>query len=226
MSISPEIKYDFNQLVIGLEACIADLELKLQQIMIDIPVFILQTGDTSYYLNKKFIEIENKEIYQKIPRFVMSIEDIQPLAEQNSNQYNVFQYRKDEENYIGKGRRVAQQIILNTDFVSSNFIKALENYEVMQTIIAIPNVFTYEFMGNTFEGAYNSSSNSMEKPALDVSSTTRNFSVKIPLEVQIHLLVPRINSLKKLSDSKIDPTYQIQINGDPTAFDTLNPNNT
>ena len=91
MAVSEEIKYDFNHIKTGLIAFIADLELKLQNIIPDLPVFILQTGDASYYLDKKFQNIESKEIYQKIPRFVIGFEEIHVQPEENSNQYNVFQ---------------------------------------------------------------------------------------------------------------------------------------
>jgi len=210
MPISTEVKYDFTQIKNGLISFIADLELKLQNIIEDLPVMLIQTGDQSYYLDKKFEEILNKEIYQKIPRFIISFEDIQPQTEQNSNQYNIFQFRKDELNYIGKGRRIAQQININTDFISSNFIKALENYEIMSTITSRPNVFTYEFMGNTFEGAYNVGANSMEKPGMDPTSGTRNWSVKTPFELQLHLLIPRLETIKRHGDGGLDNVYDIK----------------
>ena len=215
--ISDNIKYDFNQIQIGITAFLTDLEYKLQAIIPDLPVFILQTGDVSYYIDKKFQEIANKELYQKIPRFVIGFEDIQTITEQNTNQYNLIQFRKDELNYQGKGRRLAHQININTDFISSNFIKALENFEILNTITGIPNVFTYEFMGNTFEGAYNLAQNSMEKPTLEATSSTRNWSVKTSFEVQLHLLTPRINTILRLGSDELTPSFDLNIKNDETG---------
>jgi len=169
MPISENINYDFNQILTGLKAFVGNIELKLHEIIPDLPVFVLQTGDASYYLNSKFETPENpnQEIIQKIPRFVISFEDPQPMADQNTNQYNNMIYKKNDKIYSATGRRIATQLTVNTDFVSSNFIKSLENYEIISTITARQNAFTYEFMGNTFEGAYNISSNSSEKPSMD-----------------------------------------------------------
>lgn len=199
-AINPDIKYSFKQIEYGLISFMSNLELKLQNILPNLPVFVLQTGDGSYYLDKKFTEADNKEIYQKVPRFIITVDDIQFLTEQNSNQYNKYIYQFEEENYMTVARRMAIMIPVNTDFVSSNFIRALENFEIMASITSRDNVFTYEFLGNTFEGAFILSSPSMEKPSMDVSSATRNTSIKNQLEVHLQLLVPRIESIKKLSD--------------------------
>lgn len=197
---NPDIKYDFNQIESGLIAFVANLELKLQRIIPTLPTFILQSGDTSYLIEKKFTETTNKEIYEKIPRFVIGIDDIQYQQDQNTNQYNKFIYKYEDTNYMAVGRRLALLIPINTDFISSNMVKALENFEIMSTILAKDNVFTYEFMGNSFESAYILQSSSTEKPGLDFSSGTRNFSVKTSFDLQLQLLVPRIESIKLLSD--------------------------
>lgn len=199
-AINPDIKYGFKQIEYGLTSFISNLELKLQNILPNLPVFVLQTGDGGYYLDKKFTEADNKEIYQKVPRLVITVDDIQFLIEQNSNQYNKYVYQFEGENYMAVARRMAIMINVNIDFVSSNFIRALENFEIMASITSRDNVFTYEFLGNTFEGAFILSSPSMEKPSMDVSSATRNTSIKNQLEVHLQLLIPRIESIKKLSD--------------------------
>jgi len=203
MPISENIKYDFNQTLTGLIAFVSNIELKLHEIIPDLPVYVLQTGDTSYFLDSKFEDPKNpnQEIIQKIPRFVINFDDPQPMNDQNTNQYNKITFLKEDKTYITTGRRIAIQLTANTDFVSSNFIKALENFEIISTITARQNAFTYEFMGNTIEGAYNISANSTEKPPMEISSGTRNFIVKTSFEVQLHLLIPRIETIKLLSET-------------------------
>ena len=230
MAISKNIKYDFDQVLTGLKGFVGNIELKLHEI-IDIPVLILQTGDVSYYLNSKFEDPENKnqEIILKIPRFIITFEDPQPMSDQNTNQYNKITYLKDDKTYIATGRRMAIQLTVNTDFITSNFIKSLESFEIMSTITARQNAFTYEFMGNTLEGAYNISGNSTEKPSMDVSGGTRNFSTKTSFELQLHLLVPRIDTIKLLSDTSFTGIlYDITSKGFNKENDdniTLNTNN-
>jgi hypothetical protein len=210
------MKYSFKQLETCLIAFIADLELKLKNILPDLPVFVLQTGDGSYYLDKKFKEITEKEIYQKTPRFVINIEDIQPQKDQDTNPFNKFVYFYNGENYICSVRRSAYTIQINSDFVSPNFIYALSNLEIISSILSMENVFTYEFLGATFESSYAMSGPSLEKPTLDPSSATRNFSVKSQIELQQHLLLPRYHTIKKLSDAGYEEIkYGIIVKSEP-----------
>ena len=218
---NPNIKYDFNQIQSGLIAFVGNLELKLQKVIPTLPTFILQSGDTSYLIEKKFIETTNAEIYLKIPRFVISLDDIQYQQDQNTNQYNKFVYKFEDIDYMAVGRRLAILIPINTDFVSSNMIKAFENFEIMSTIIAKDNIFTYEFLGNTFEAAYIMQSSSNEKPTMEFASGTRNFSVKTNFDLQLHLLVPRIESIKLLSDAGFEGTkYEINNQEKQINFNT------
>lgn len=208
--INPNIKYDFNQLKTGITGFITDLESKLQQFLVQMPVFMIETGDTSYYLNKKWEKIDNKEIYEKIPRFTIKVTDIAPDNSELTNQYARFIFKKDDNEYVTDGRRLPYKIQIDTNFVSSNFIKMLENFEIMSTIIARQNCFTYEFMGNTFESAYVFSSQSQELPSMDTGSNSRNCIVKTPFELELHLLVPRIETIKLVSEAELQQT-QIDI---------------
>lgn len=211
--INPNIKYDFNQLKTGITAFITNLESKLQQFLVNLPVFMIETGDTSYYLNKKWEKLENKEIYEKTPRFTIKITDISPDNDELTNQYSRFIFKKDDNEYVADGRRLPYKIQIDTNFVSSNFIKMLENFEIMSTIIARQNCFTYDFMGNTFEAAYVFSSQSQETPSMDVGSISRNCIVKTPFELELHLLVPRVETIQLVNDAKLQQT-QIDIVSD------------
>lgn len=208
MPLNPNIKYNFNQIKNGLIAFVGNLELQLQEFIPELPVFILQTGDTSYYLNSKFVKVEGKtegkteEVYQKIPRFVIDFEDIQIQSDQFTNQFNKLLYKFEEEVYICTARRMPLIIPINTNFVSSGFEKYLENVEIMCSLLGKPNPFTYNFLGNTFEGAYNLTSNSGEKPPMEAASGTRNYIAKNQLELQLHIMSPRIGSIRKLEDTE------------------------
>lgn len=225
--INQDIKYSFNQIETALVAFIGNLELKLQKFIPDLPVYLQHSGDLSYYLDSKFTKIENKEIYLKTPRFVLNIDDIQYDDEQMSNKYNKITYFFENIGYVASTRRIPLKLTINGDFVSPNFIKALENFEIITTINIEQNTFTYEFLGNTFESVYGISTISNEKPGMEVSSATRNFSIKTGIELQIHLLLPRIQTIKKLDDSNWEGiNFNINIDniGSITNID-LNTNN-
>ncbi len=209
--INPDIKYSFNQIEKALIGFVGNLELKLQQLVPSLPVFVLQTGDFSYIINKKFIESDNKEIYEKTPRFVINLEDVQYMTDQNSNPYNKYNYVFENEVYQVTMRRLTIVVQLNTDFVSPNFIFGLNNFEVMATIIAKENVFTYEFLGNTIEAAYVMTTPSFEKPTMDVNSGSRNFIVKTGFDLQLSLLVPRIDTIKLEADTNLITKFELQV---------------
>lgn len=212
--VSENIKYEFKNILNGLESFVADISLKLNYINLKLPTFILQAGNTQYYFDKKFIESSEAEIYLKVPRFVISIENIQNQLDDNTNPYNKIVYKYQDKEYISTSRRISLNIVINTSYVSSNFIKALENYEIMLSIMSKPNLFTYEFLGNTYEGSYNQSSFDIQKPPLDSSSVPGNFSVNVPIDLQLQITVPRIESIQTKDITNI----QLDINTDNNTY--------
>ena len=64
----------------------------------------------------------------------------------------------------------------------------------------------------TYEGAYNSASNSTENPSMDVSSATKNSSSKMSLDLQLHIMVPRIETIQLSSEVGFDTVqYDIKV---------------
>lgn len=216
--INPEIKFEFNQLQTALIAFVSDIELKLQKIVPNLPVYVLQTGDGSYMTDKKFEKrITMEEILQKTPRFVISpqIEEIQFKTEEDTNKYNPFIYEINEIEYVASVARKCVTIPINCDFVSPNFIMSLKYFEVFSTLLTYSNVFTYNFLGSTLESAYTVLSNSGERPPMEIGSSTRNFNNKYNIELQVHLLVPKVDQIKMLTN--LETTIKItELNDDKT----------
>lgn len=208
--IKEEIKWDFNQLITGLEGFVGNIELKLRNIMVDLPTFFINSGDLSYIFREKFVEIQEKEIYLKVPRMTFDFDDIAIQTDQYSNQYNTLIYHFKGKNYKCVCRRVPLLIPAVINLVSSNFISTLTNFEVMSTISSRENVYTYEFMGNTFEASYNLQSPSIEKPSMDVGSMTRNFNIKTMFDLQIHIISPRIQSIEEIDDREYTVRFGIR----------------
>lgn len=204
-TINQDIKYSFNQFELALIGFVSYLQLRLQQFIPNLPVFIQNSGDFSYFVNKKFVETKNEEIIQKIPRFVIKIDDIQPNSTENTNQYNKIFYKFDGHIYQAVVRRLCYNITIIANFVSSNLITALNHIEMMATFAARDNVYTYDFLGNTCQAAFNITGNNNEFPSIDMGQGgTRNVSVSNSIELQVHILVPRIESIILADDAKID----------------------
>lgn len=207
--------FGFNQLESALVAFCGDLQLKLQYVMPTLPVFVLQTGDDTYLFRKKFEQVDAKEILEKTPRFVIKFESITILQDQMTMQYNNFVFNYGGINYQCIGRRVAIEFQVMTFFVSPNFVKALQNFEVLASLFSHDNVFTHEYAGITFECAYSSLSNSEEYPSMEVSNQSKNMALNNQITLQVQLMSPRVETIKRFDQNwgggGFDPVFDINI---------------
>lgn len=209
--ISERVKFEFKQIETGLIAFVSDVEKKLQYIMQDLPVFVLQTGDSSYFLNSKFKRIENKEVTEKVPRFVMTFNGITEDTSENTNSFNRFVYIHENKNYECDVRRVQLSVNISCNFVSSNFIQALQNLEVLISIFTRENAFTYEYCGNTYEAAYSNDGKEINMPEMDTG--TRNVVIKNDIVLQLQVFSPKINTIREEQETRIK-TFDYQGVGD------------
>lgn len=204
-TISHNVKYAFNQLELSLIGFASYLQLRLQYLIPNLPVFFMNTGDFSYFVNKKFVETKNEDIIQKVPRFVIKLEDIQPNQQENSNQYNKIFYKFEGKNYQAVVRRLCYNVQLTTNFVSSNLITMLNHIEMMSTFASRDNVYTYDFLGNTCQAAFSIQGTGTEFPSIDMGQGgTRNMSTSNNIELQVHLLVPRLESIVLADETGFD----------------------
>jgi hypothetical protein len=115
------------------------------------------------------------------------------------------------------GRRIAISLPVNTDFISPNLIVGFQNFEIMSTIVSKENAYTYDFLGNTLEGCYVFNGTNMEKPTMDINAGTRNVSIRTTFELQLQLIIPRIDSIKLLSESEYkEINFNLKVNPNPT----------
>lgn len=213
MESKPIKLYPFNQSVIALEAFVANFSAKVNEIKEDIPVFVLNTGDETYFFEKKFVpkknskKYENQDINNIVPRIVLDFSDSPTFQqEQNTNQYNPYKYRFNNRLYLAKNsRRLAYDIPCNCSIITSNFIKALEYFDMIASIVAMDKVLTYEFLGNTFEGNYKITSFMFEKNSIEAGSSTRNFIIKVNIEYSVQLWAVNYSSIVDITDSEGNP---------------------
>lgn len=228
--------YKFKQIETGLTGFVANFEKKLNEIYSDIPVFVLDTGDETFFFKEKFEK--NNESYMPVPRVVISINEVEFQADQDSNQYIKFLYRLENVNYKAQFRRKATNLPIVCNLVCSNFIKALEYLEVLACILSVDNAFTYEYMGNNYQGSFNLTTFGLEKNNMDMGGT-KNFVVKANLDLQLQLMLVRYKSIINLGmggglnsgnvngvGGGLNPLFEIESeNNIETHFDKLNPNN-
>ena len=222
MSIKEE-KYKFNQILSGLTAFIAGFEKRLNEIDMELPVFVLDSGDETYIFKEKF-EITTEK-YMKVPRAIISVDDASFNTDQDTNQYIKFSYLHNEKQYKAQFRRKATNFPIVCNLVCSNFIKALEYMEIIISILSIDNVFTYDFLGNNYQGSFNLTSVNLEKNSMEVGGT-KNYVVKTNIDLQLQLMIVRYNTIQEYTGDLVNE-FDINAENNIETYKTkLKPNDT
>ncbi len=235
LPVGSNINYKFIHYLTGLEAFMANFEKKVQFIVPGTPVFILNSGDSSYFFQLKWHTSDNakNEIYQKTPRVVIEFSDVQFQTDQNTNQYNQFQYKLPpateggaESVWNAKGRRQSSTMPLELQWVCPNHIYALCIAEVLGSIMCIDNVFTYDVLGNTYQASYQSQTFSLEKGAVTGDSSNINSVVKCTVDLVMQPMLVRYESIQPIADAQKTPVISlIDHNGQQDYVDAINPQN-
>lgn len=191
-------KYNFKHFETALTAFIANIEKKINNIDIDLPTFILETGDVTYIFKEKFEKLN--EVYLKVPRIVIQFEDLSIQTEQDTNQYTTINYQLNNKIFSAAARRKAINIPIILKLVNSNFLTNLEYLEMLLSILSVDNVFTYEFLRNTYQGSYALTTLTTEKNSTDFSGSTKNFVINCNLDLQLQAFIIRYNSIKELNN--------------------------
>ena len=200
--INQQIPYAFNQFELALLGFFSDFRKRINFLIPNAPVFFQNTGDFSYFMGKKFHKVRTSDIYQKTPRVVIKLEDIQVNQAEDTMFINQMDYIFDGTEYTCTVRRRTHNVTIQIYFVSPSIISMMNHIEIMAIFGARPNVFTYEFMGNTIDGQYTIQSNSSEIPTVDAGSQgSRNATYMTTIELQVPLWIPKIETIKNRFDA-------------------------
>lgn len=214
--MSKKIPYNFVHLQTAIIAFIADFELKVHQVYPNIPV-LMENIDDSYIFLKKYAKTELEELYNTLPRIVLSFQDVQAQIDLNSTQFLRMNYEFNDKEYNTQFRRVSTGLTVNINFICSSYIKSLEYWEFLVSLICIDNVYTYQHFGNTYQGGYlMSNSPNIDKGQLNNgTSETKNFNVTCSLDLNIQPTFVNFNTItdKQKSSFLIDSDI-IDIIGD------------
>lgn len=200
MILSDKCKpFGFRQIERALVAFMQSLEARIHEVLPQVPVFVLWTGDNNLYMDTKFKTI-SKEVYEVNPRFVVKFTNFSEDTDSRTQKYNPYTYKSESEEKPGlfetNMRRLLVWVDTDSTMISSNFIDALSYMEIMYGIISEEHAFTYEYQGSTFQGAFSIDSDSdFQFPESDSSQI--NFTQKFPIRVQIHLLVPKPKTMSE-----------------------------
>ncbi len=199
--MEPNKIYEFSQFETGLTAFIASFEKKLQNIIPDIPVYVLETGDETYWFKGKFEakKDETTENYLKVPRATLTIDEATLETDQDTNQYTKINYIVDSKEFISQVRRKAITFPFKCNLVCSNFLFGLSYLEVLITILSVDNTFTYDFLGNTYHGSFNSTAFSLDKTPME-NGGTKNFVVNVTIDVQLQPMIIRYETVQNVDD--------------------------
>lgn len=208
--ISEKINYAFNQIESALVAFTSDIRKKFQQVVPNCPVFVMNNGDFSFYTNNKWVKTTNEEIILRTPRLVVKFDDIQMNQQEDTYAKNRIMYLFDSKPFTCRARRKTYTINIQLNMVSPNYVSMLNYFEVFAMFSAKEKVFTYNFLGNTYQASWNIMSHSIENPQQAYDSSTRNVVATYTIELQVHLMVPEIDSIELLDDSSIKGDVRIQ----------------
>jgi hypothetical protein len=199
--------YEFKYFEKAITAFIGNFELKINNIIPNIPVYMQDSGDDSYFLREKF---EDKlELYKKIPRVIFILEDMEIQSDQDTNQYIKINYRLKDKNFNSQVRRKSINLPIVCNFVCSNYIKALEYLEVLISILSVDNAITYEHLGSVQQASFALGSISIEKNSMDMGGS-KNVVIKANIDLQIQLFVVKYETIIELNSGGIN---QGNING-------------
>lgn len=194
--------YPFTQIKHGLIAFLTNFDNKINGICkTNIPVYLLETGDESFWFSKKFEhkKDETRENYLSVPRITFNIDSVEMLQDQDTNQYIKMNYFYDKKTFKTQARRKAMSFPFNCNFVVSNFVMMLEYLEILLSVTSIDNVFTYEYLGNTYAGSYNAQTVIFEKIPME-NGGTKNFVIKATIDVQLQPQIVKPESIQDISD--------------------------
>lgn len=212
--MSKKIPYNFVHLQTAIIAFIADFELKVHQVYPNIPV-LMENIDDSYIFLKKYAKTELEELYNSLPRIVLSFQEVQAQLDLNSTQFLKMNYEFNDKEYNTQFRRVSTGLTVNINFICSSYIKSLEYWEFLVSLLCIDNVYTYQHFSNTYQGGYlMSNSPNIDKGQLNNgTSETKNFNVTCSLDLNIQPTFVNFNTIKQKSSFLIDSDI-IDIIGD------------
>lgn len=200
MPNSKILKYDFGQIQEALVAYMGTLELRLNNIISEndgIPVFS-HGLDAGYYMRKKYINNDSQELYNKIPRCVVKFEDIVDSPDQNGAQQVRIRYVFNNKTYEAMFRRKTMMQTVTNQFITTNYMRALEAVEIIQSLLHISYPYTYEFLGNTHQGAYELQNITIQQPSMEPSSVSKDFVVNFITDLQIHLWAIQYDTIREI----------------------------
>lgn len=178
--------YNFKQLEAAFIGFIANFEKKVNDIFPNIPV-MMENVDDGYFLFQKYSKSQYQELYHKVPRISLVFNDISAQTDQTTSQFIKLKYRLNNQEVESQFRHITTRISIDCKLVASNYLKALQYWEFLSSILFFDNAFTYKFNDNTYQGAYwTDSGPQIEKTALSMGTgESRNVIVNCNITLSL-----------------------------------------
>lgn len=204
-------KFEFTATERMLAAFGGNIKLKLQEYIEDLPVFFLYSGSKWFRFSKKFDRLEEttESVTEHTPRFVMTLGALSHQEDKNSYQRNTYKYLHENTAYECMARRSTLNIPIECDFNVPDVLCMLQGYEIILSMMAKENVFSYSSGNNNFKAMYLIESPTTEMREGDHDGTPLNCHVKFTTQLIGGIFSPRIETIRNMdepSETKISLT--------------------
>lgn len=202
---------------------------------IQIPHFIINTGDDIMYLEVKGqdhsiepLEVSNEDfVYNTIPRCLVTPSGINIPTEDLTSPYanGFFQYESDDTiySYTAEFRRLPMEISVHLKYYFDSYTDTLEALQQILTHCAFINVFDIQYLGQTIRCSYKIADSlegeyQVEFDGLTQDSKNRYIETEITIDTNMPVIYPKtailgdmfIKESKLLLSTPGDPAESIK----------------
>lgn len=178
---------------------------------IPVPHLIIHTGDDTMFLNKKnynYSSNNDENIYNIIPRCIVSPGNIDILADQLSYPYSFGQLQYEDDNgtyvFVGEFRRMPIKLSCELKYYTDSYTDMLALMQQILTKLTFVKTFYMTYMGQSILCSYKLPESLQEEHLMDIDGTTTdNKSKTISLSIEIETCLPVWNEKTIMPNTQI-----------------------
>lgn len=178
---------------------------------IPVPHLIIHTGDDTMFLNKKNYNYSNnndENIYNIIPRCIVSPGNIDILVDQLSHPYSFGQLQYEDDNgtyvFVGEFRRMPIKLSCELKYYTDSYTDMLALMQQILTKLTFVKTFYMTYMGQSILCSYKLPESLQEEHLMDIDGTTTDNKCKtLTLSIEIETCLPVWNEKTIMPNTQI-----------------------
>lgn len=178
---------------------------------IPVPHLIIHTGDDTMFLNKKnynYSSNNDENIYNIIPRCIVSPGNIDILVDQLSHPYSFGQLQYEDDNgtyvFVGEFRRMPIKLSCDLKYYTDSYTDMLALMQQILTKLTFVKTFYMTYMGQSILCSYKLPESLQEEHLMDIDGTTTdNKSKTLTLSIEIETCLPVWNEKTIMPNTQI-----------------------